>query len=79
LRAEADAQILGVHWRPLYQLKLAAREGLEGLGDYVANMTTAIFRLPSFLLWLATLTFTAVVGWRTLRWVWRKFFRLVRL
>jgi hypothetical protein len=76
LRAEADAQILGVHWRPLYQLKLAAREGLEGLGDYVASMTIAIFHLPAFLLWLTTLIFTAAIGWRLMRWVWRKFFHL---
>jgi hypothetical protein len=78
LRAEADAQILGVHWRPLYQVKLAAREGLEGLGDYVANMTVAIFHLPAFLLWLTTLIFTAAIGWRLMRWVWRKFFRVAR-
>jgi hypothetical protein len=76
LRPEADVQVLGVHWRPLYQVKLAARAGLEGLGDYVAGVTTMIFRLPALLLWLATVIFAAVIGWRILRWVWRRFFRV---
>src|SRR5258707_9920476 len=40
LRAEADAQVFGIHWRPLYQLKLGARDGLESLADYVASMST---------------------------------------
>jgi hypothetical protein len=40
LRAEADAQVFGLNWRPLYQLKIAAREGLEGFGEYAASMTT---------------------------------------
>jgi len=34
LRAEADVQAFGLRWRPLYQLKLAAREGLQSLADY---------------------------------------------
>ena len=28
LHAEAEAQVFGLHWRPLYQLKLAARQGI---------------------------------------------------
>ena len=43
LRADADAQVFGLHWRPLYQLKMAAREGLEGFGDYLAAMTSLAF------------------------------------
>jgi hypothetical protein len=31
-------------------------------GDFVANMTVAVFRLSAFLLWLATVIFTAVFG-----------------
>ena len=33
LRAEAETQVFGLHWRPLYQLKQAAHDGLTGLGD----------------------------------------------
>jgi hypothetical protein len=43
LRAEADAQVFGLNWRPLYQLKIAAREGLDGFGEYAASMTAFVF------------------------------------
>jgi Domain of unknown function (DUF4349) len=74
LRAEADTQVFGLHWRPLYELKLAARDGLESLGSYAASMTAAVFHLPAFLLWVATITLVAAVGWRFTRWAWRKVF-----
>lgn len=74
LRAEADAQVFGIHWRPLYQLKFSARDGLENLADYAASMTTALFRLPAVLLWLATIIFAAAIGWRITRWAWKRFF-----
>jgi hypothetical protein len=74
LRAEADAQVLGLNWRPLYQLKIAAREGLDGLADYAASMTAFVFYLPSALLWLFTILAGAAIGWRVLRWAARVLF-----
>jgi len=74
LRAEADAQVFGLNWRPLYQLKMAAREGLDGLGDYAASMTVFVFYLPTVLLWLFTILAGAAIGWRILRWAGRAFF-----
>lgn len=68
LRAEADAQVFGLNWRPLYQLKIAAREGLDGLGEYAASMTIFVFYLPTVLLWLLTILSGASIGWRILRW-----------
>jgi Domain of unknown function (DUF4349) len=68
LRAEADAQVFGLHWRPLYQLKLSAREGLDGLGSYVAAMVSFCFYLPTVLLWLMTILIGSAIGWRILRW-----------
>jgi Domain of unknown function (DUF4349) len=50
LRAEADAQVFGLNWRPLYQLKISAREGLHGFGEYTASMMTFVFYLPTSLL-----------------------------
>jgi len=79
LRAEADAQVFGLHWRPLYQLKIAAREGLDGLGDYVASMAAFVFYLPTILLWLFTILAVAAIGWRILRWAARMFFRSPKL
>jgi Domain of unknown function (DUF4349) len=74
LRAEADARVFGLNWRPLYQLKMAAREGLDGLGDYVASMTALVFYLPTVLLWVFTILAGAAIGWRILRWAARAFF-----
>ena len=74
LRAEADAQVFGLHWRPLFQLKLAAREGLDGIADYTVVMTSFLFYLPAILLWLATILMGAAVGWRILRWAGRLLF-----
>ena len=74
LRAEVDAQVFGLNWRPLYQLKFAAREGLDGFGDYVASMTTLMFYLPTILLWLLTVLAGAAVGWRILKWAARGLF-----
>jgi hypothetical protein len=74
LHPEAEAQVFGLHWRPLYQLKLAARDGLDGLASYTAAMVSFAFLLPTILLWLGTILLGAVLGWRILRWAGRKFF-----
>jgi hypothetical protein len=74
LRAEADAQVFGLNWRPLYQLKIAAREGLDGFGEYAASMTAFAFYLPTILLWLFTILAGAAVGWRILKWAARILF-----
>ena len=67
LHSEAEANVFGLHWRPLYELKLAVMQGLEGLADYATAMLSFIFYLPAILLWLATILVGAALGWKTLR------------
>jgi hypothetical protein len=74
LHAEAEAKVFGLSWRPLYQLKLAARDGIDGIGDYAAAMASFVFYIPAILLWLATILIGVAVGWRILRWAWRALF-----
>jgi len=74
LRAEAEAQVFGLQWRPLYQLKSAARQGIDSLGDYAASMASFLFYLPTVLLWLATILLGAAIGWRILRWAGKALF-----
>src|SRR6266849_8528144 len=62
-----EANVFGLHWRPLYELKLAVMQGLEGLADYATAMLSFIFYLPAILLWLATILVGAALGWKTLR------------
>lgn len=74
LHSEADVRVFGLNWRPLYQFKMSAREGVQALGDYAASMTAFAFYLPAVLLWLTTVLLGAAIGWRLLKWVARVFF-----
>jgi len=74
LRTEAETQVLGLNWRPLYQLKLAMRDGLDSLANYAAAMITILFYLPATLLWFGTILATALGGWRIVRWAGRRWF-----
>lgn len=71
LESEAETRVFGLNWRPLYQLKLAVHEGLDGLASYASVMAEAVFMLPTVLLWLATIIVVSAVGWRVLRWAGR--------
>jgi hypothetical protein len=74
LRTLADTQVFGLNWRPLYQLKLALRNGLDALGDYATTMTAILFYVPVILAWSLTILLAALAGWRALRWTGRRLF-----
>jgi len=74
LQADEEAQVFGLHWRPLYQLKHAATEGLDSVADYASTMATILFYLPAAVLWLATVVGAAAIGWRIFRWAGRVLF-----
>ncbi|HTT20666.1 MAG TPA: DUF4349 domain-containing protein [Candidatus Sulfotelmatobacter sp.] len=74
LRAEVEARVFGLNWRPLYEIKMAFRDGVDGLADYFSAMTAFAFFLPTILLWAATIALGGAVAWRILRWVARRWF-----
>jgi len=74
LRVPTDTEVMGIHWRPLYQMKLALRDGLNALADYATAMMAVIFILPAVLLWTATILLGVFLSWRIVRWVARLFF-----
>jgi hypothetical protein len=74
LRADADVQVLGLRWRPLYRAKLSLREAVDSLASYGATMFSIIVHIPVIALWLFTFFTFAAVGWRLLRWAARVFF-----
>ena len=74
LRTEAEARVLGLNWRPLYEMKLALRDGLDGMATYATSMMALLFFLPAIILWLGTITLGGVLAWKTLRWVGRRWF-----
>lgn len=75
LTPEADTEVFGLHWQPLYRLKVSARDGLDGLAGYMGAMTAFAFYLPTVLLWVATILVGAAIIWRILRWSARVLFR----
>lgn len=74
LRTEAEARVFGLHWRPLYQMKLALRDGLDAVAGYAAVMTSIVCYLPALLLWMGTIAVGGAVGWRMVRWAGQRFF-----
>jgi len=74
LRAEAEARVFGLNWRPLYQMKLALRDGLDAVAGYGAAMMSILFYLPALLLWIVTIVVGLAGGWKVVRWAGRVFF-----
>jgi len=74
LRTEAAEQTFGLNWRPIYQLKLGLRDGLESIADYATAMTSILFYLPAVLLWVGTIGLGTLFGWRAVRWIGRRWF-----
>jgi len=74
LASEAEAQVFGLHWRPMYRLKMAARDGLDGLADYLGTVIAIAFYLPTIMLWVATILIAAAIAWRILKWAGRRLF-----
>jgi hypothetical protein len=74
LRAEVPAQIFGLHWRPLYEIKMAAQDALNGLTNYAATMLAIILYIPVVLLWTATIILGGLGSWKLLRRLARVFF-----
>lgn len=71
---QTQERVLGLNWRPLYQLKVELRDGLEGLANYVSTMTAFLFLLPTVALWLATIVAGGAIAWKLLRWIARRWF-----
>ena len=74
LHVPADTEVMGIHWRPLYQMKRAWRDGLKALADYATVMMAVVFILPAVLLWTGSILLGAFLTWRILRWATRLFF-----
>jgi hypothetical protein len=68
LHTESEAQVAWLNWRPLYQVKMALRDGLESLANYAAAMITIFFYLPAALAWAGTILGSILIGAKLLRW-----------
>ena len=67
ISAVAQAQVFGVHWRPLYEAKLSLRGALVGMADYADAMVALFLNLPVVAIWGFTIVALLKVGWMVLR------------
>ncbi len=74
LTSESEVKIFGLYWRPLANLKQSLRKMFEGLTGYADALVKFIFALPVLLLWLVSVGVIAFLGWKVLRFVWKRFF-----
>jgi hypothetical protein len=72
LHAEAEATVLGIHWRPMRQAKAAFVDMVSGLADWADSVVAFIINLPLIIVWLATVVAVILIAWRALRFLWRR-------
>jgi hypothetical protein len=72
LRAEADAAVAGIHWRPLRQAKIALSEMISGLADWADSVVAFFINLPLIAIWFLSIVALAVVALRVLQFLWRR-------
>ena len=73
LTQESDTRVLGIRWRPLYNAKIAIRELLAGLGEWIDWVVALLIKLPLILLWTLTVGTLLWVVWKVGRAVWPRF------
>jgi hypothetical protein len=72
LRAESEAAVAGIHWRPLRQAKIAAGEMISGLADWADSLIAFLINLPLIGVWLVSIVILILVAVRILRFLWRR-------
>jgi hypothetical protein len=73
LTQESDTRVLGINWRPWFNAKIATRELLAGLGEWMDWVIAAIIKLPLILLWVLTVGVLLWVVWKIGRTAWPRF------
>lgn len=73
LRADSDAAVAGIHWRPLRQAKIAVGEMLSGMTDWADSVIAFLINLPLIGVWLVSIVILILVAVRILRFLWRRF------
>lgn len=72
LHAEAEAEVSGIHWRPLRQAKIALGEMLSGLGDWADSVIAFVINLPLILVWLFSILVLLVIAVRVIAFLWKR-------
>jgi hypothetical protein len=75
LMQESDAKVFDIRWRPLYNAKIAARELLVGLGEWLDWAVAIFIKLPLVVLWAMTVGGILWAVWRVGRFAWLRFLK----
>jgi hypothetical protein len=75
LTQESDAQVIGMRWRPLYNVKIAIRELLVGLGEWLDWIVAIFNKLPLIILWAMTVAGILWTVWKVGRFAWLRFLK----
>ena len=59
-----DTPAFGFDWRPWYSAKMALRESLSGLGDWLNWVIAVLIKLPLMLAWVATVGGILWILWK---------------
>jgi hypothetical protein len=72
VRAEAEARVLGIHWRPLRQAKVELSELLSGLTNWADSVIAFFINLPLIMVWLVSGIALLAVALRVFRLFWQR-------
>ncbi len=72
LRGEAGTTVLGIHWRPLRQAKIALSDMISGLADWADSVIAFFINLPLIVIWLVSVLALVAIAIRVLRFCWQK-------
>ncbi len=72
LTSEAEVEVLGVRWRPLFMVKKSFKGMLSGLSNYANFVIKFIFALPVLILWVGSLGLFAFIAVKILIWFVKK-------
>ena len=75
LTQESDSQVFGIRWRPLLNAKIAARDLLVGLGEWLDWIVAIFIKLPLIVLWAMTVAGIVWAAWKVGRFAWLRFLK----
>jgi hypothetical protein len=72
---DAESRVAGIYWRPWSKIRHSFRDGIQEVVEYANSMIALIFILPAIVLWFVTVLVFLVIGFRCVRWAYRRYVR----
>ena len=72
---DSNARAFGIRWQPVRNAEAAARQLLDGLGEWINWIVAVLIQLPLIVLWAATVGAILWALWKVSRKVWLQFLK----